>query len=181
MSGIKKLVYWDTGILVALLADEQRDPIEMQGIEEQVQLFDKNELIIYTSTITRIEVLHSQMSNKAVQGFESLLKRPNFQFAAVTNNVARIAHDIRDYYSKLKDEVGETLSTPDAIHLATAIDQKCDVFYTFDEKVRPGKSRSLVPLNGTIANKFYMKIEKPSPSSRFQPRLPGMKDAKEKR
>jgi hypothetical protein len=88
--------------------------------------------------------------------------------------VAEKAQNIRDYYSKTKDAISATITQPDAIHLASAISiTNCECFYTFDGKDKRGKSRSLLPLNSTIAGKYYLKIAKPGYGESFQARIPG--------
>jgi hypothetical protein len=41
MSGIKPIVYWDTCIWLAWIKNEKRDPGEMEGVQEQVDQFEK--------------------------------------------------------------------------------------------------------------------------------------------
>jgi predicted nucleic acid-binding protein len=177
MSGNEKIVYWDTGIFLTLLTGEERDPAERFGIQEQIKKFDAGGLKIITSVLTVTEVLRSQLPSDAAQKFTDLRKTPMLQFVNVTMQVANLAHDIRDYYSKHKeiDEIAATITTPDAIHVATAITNKCQTLYTLDYKDRPKKNRSLISLNGSIADgKHQLSIKKPSNSIKFQPKLPGM-------
>ncbi|HEX8165602.1 MAG TPA: PIN domain-containing protein [Beijerinckiaceae bacterium] len=64
--------------------------------------------------------------------------------------VASLAHDIRDHYMARAAEFGgKTLSTPDAIHLATAILYRADEFHTFDND-GSAKSLGLIPLSGNV-------------------------------
>jgi hypothetical protein len=64
--------------------------------------------------------------------------------------IASVAHDLRDYYSTRKAEFGgKTLSTPDAIHLATAIIYRVTEFHTFDND-GDAKSLGLLPLSGDV-------------------------------
>jgi predicted nucleic acid-binding protein len=170
MSG-EKLVYWDSGIFIAWLTDEARDPAEMQGIEEQIEAFEKGTLFICTSTLTLAEILPGQLPRKVREIFENLDRNRNFEFVQVTKKIARLAQELRDYYSRSKVGTSTTLAIPDSVYLATAIIQGCEVFYTFDAKERPGKSQALAPLSGTIAGKYYLKIEKPGPSSDYSPRM----------
>ena len=167
------LVYWDTCIFLALLKQEQRqDPADLEGTNEQSDLFDKGQLQIATSVITIIEVLRSSISQAAGDRFEKLGQRPNFFFVDTTSRIARIAHDIRDYYYNVQDGL-PPVSTQDSIHLATAIYFGCDKLYTFDEKNKPGKNRALIPLSGTIAGHYPLIIEKPRPSIMSLPMFSG--------
>jgi predicted nucleic acid-binding protein len=177
MSGNKiRSIYWDANIFIAWLSGENRDPDEMNGIAEQLEMLEKGKLIICTSTITLTEVLRSKLLPHNAELFGLLFKRPSYQLIDVSRKVIATAHDIRDYYSRHKEAASTDLTTPDAIHLASAIEEGCEVFYTFDGKDSRGKSRTLIPLSGPIAGGLhYLIIEKPKVSPNYQPKLPGMK------
>jgi hypothetical protein len=84
------------------------------------------------------------------------------------SKIASLAHDIRDHYMVRKDEFdGKTLSTPDAIHLATAVLYRVDEFHTFDGGGSSSKSLGLIPLSGDVGGHKLM-ICKP------QARNPGL-------
>lgn len=156
-------VYWDTGVFIALLAGDIDDVNAIASINQQLESFDEKKLIICTSVITIVEVLKSQLSSSSYDTFEKILKDEAFELVPVVARLAKIAHDIRDYYSRVKDDVGVTVATPDAIHLATAIAQQCTTLYTFDAKDRPNKSRALIPLSRKVIEKYYLpEIKKPS-------------------
>jgi predicted nucleic acid-binding protein len=156
-----KTVYWDTGIFIAWLNTEKRDQLETANIEEQLIQFENKKLILCTSVITLLEILPSQLSYKRYQLFENLSARSNFQFINVDITVSTIARNIRDYYSKIKDASSTTITQPDAIHLASAINRNCDCFYTLDQADKKGRSRGLLPLSGSIAKSYYLRIERP--------------------
>jgi hypothetical protein len=73
-----------------------------------------------------------------------LLRRVSRQ--AMDIRVAELAHDLRNHYAELG---GRMLSTPDAIHLATAIHYRADEFHTFDSGSST-KSLGLIPLSGNV-------------------------------
>jgi hypothetical protein len=82
----------------------------------------------------------------------------------VNARIARIAHDIRDFYARRNDGL-PTLTTPDALHLATAIAYECAAFYTLDAKNRPDKNRSLLSLSGgLVAGRYRLEVAKPTPT-----------------
>lgn len=173
MRGKQRLVYWDSGIFLAWLSNEPRAREEMDGIAEQIRSIDKGNLLVCTSTITLTEVLRSHLTDAQYNKFRSLFDGQKYQLIDVTRKIAFNAHEIRDYYSKLKDGLG-VVTTPDAIHLATAISRQpeCEYFYTFDGKNRPNKTRALLPLNGALAGgRFYLEVRKPLASKGFQPEL----------
>lgn len=59
--------------------------------------------------------------------FDGIMKRVHRQ--GIDLKDAGLAHDLRDYYINRKAEFdGKTLSTPDALHLATAILYRADEF-----------------------------------------------------
>jgi hypothetical protein len=75
-----------------------------------------------------------------------------------------LAHDIRDYYIiRAQEHGGKTLSTADAIHLATAILYRADEFHTFDER-GSAKNLGLIPLSGNVGG-HSLKICKPKATS----------------
>src|SRR5439155_17868067 len=83
-------------------------------------------------------------------------------------SIAGIAHNIRDFYSKRNDGL-PTVTTPDALHLATAIAFKCDKFCTFDgadvkRPDKPKRSRPLLSLGDVVAGQYRLVIVKPKPS-----------------
>lgn len=149
MPGDSPLYYWDTCLFLAWLKDEERPTGEMDGVRELIERSRRREARLMTSTLTSVEVLSSKMPVGFDNLFNSLLKR--ISRASVDIKVAAIAHDLRDFYAARQAEVGnKTLSTPDAIHLATAILYRADEFHTFDER---GSSRNLglLPLSGNVA------------------------------
>ncbi len=63
-----------------------------------------------------------------------------------------MAGEIRDYYQKRKElDDLPTVTTPDAVHLATAILHDVDEMHTFDQNDKPNKRRALIPLSGNVA------------------------------
>src|SRR5436853_6164062 len=105
MSGSKpELVYWDAGIFLAWMTDEQRaDPADLEGIKEQVKLFSDGKLQLATSVITLTEILESQLPHGARETFEKLFQRRNCHLVNLDRNMASIAHNIRDFYSTRTD------------------------------------------------------------------------------
>ncbi|MBW8011690.1 MAG: type II toxin-antitoxin system VapC family toxin [Chloroflexi bacterium] len=162
MAGREK-VYWDACIFIAHLNNEHRaDPLDMQGVGELVRLIDQEQLEIVTSTITIVEVLESRIQLNAYEIFREYFGRRNVHLLDVTREIAELSHEIRDYYQD--DSSGlTTVSTPDAIHLATAITFECDIFHTFDEINRPTRPRALIPLPQPIAGRYAIPIQKPTP------------------
>ncbi len=170
MSGIRR-VYWDAGIFISWLSNEQRsDPDETAGILELATDFDNQSLEIVTSTLSIIEVSRIKIRPDQLKKFEDLAGRHNFLFQDMTREVATTAREIRDYYLKNRPSDDTVILTPNAIHLATAIEKNCEYLYTFDAKDKQGKSRGLIPLSGKIANRYYLEIGISYSRSKFQPK-----------
>lgn len=162
----KPLIYWDACIFLGYLQDEKRnDPMDMLGVQELVTRIDKDDLQLVTSVVTLCEVLESRLTVDQKSKFESLFRRRNFHLVDVHSRIARIAHDIRDYYQQMKvNDNLPTVGTPDALHLGTAIYMECTRFYTFDEKDEPRKRRAIIPLSPVVAEQYNLIIEKPTPT-----------------
>lgn len=153
-------VYWDACIFIAWILDEQRPTGQMEGVYYWANEIQKGKVILVTSNITRAEVLDCTLTDEQKKKFEGFLKRPNVSTPAANNKIMGIVHEIRDYYQNLKSSGQTTLptvTTPDAIHLATGIYYECDEFHTFDEKDKP-KRRALIPLSNNVAGKYRLKI-----------------------
>jgi predicted nucleic acid-binding protein len=158
MSGVSPLYYWDTCLFLAWLQDENRKSGEMDGVREIIERSKRREVRLMTSTLTSVEVLSSKIPTGFDTLFASLLKR--ISRVAVDIKVASMAHDLRNYYASRPQEFSnKTLSTPDAIHLASAIIYRADEFHTFDG-AGSAKSLGLLPLSGNLAG-HGLKICKP--------------------
>ena len=166
MNGKTETIYLDACIFLAHLKNETRqDPRDMAGVEELTQKIDRLEVNLVTSVITLSEVLESGVPVNARDTFLRLFQRRHCHLIDVTARIAEIAHNIRDYYRKQQAIDGlPTVATPDALHLATAIEVECDVFYTFDEKDDPKRKRGLIPLNPVVAGQYSLSIKKPAPT-----------------
>ncbi|MEE9163001.1 MAG: PIN domain-containing protein [Candidatus Neomarinimicrobiota bacterium] len=158
----KPLLYWDSCIFLAWLQNERDKGADvLAGIEEIVRYIHKNQAILITSAMTRAEVLRSTLTAKQVAVLDGVLQRRNVEVVETLGPVWDLAHDIRDHYKQLSQIGGpRTVSLPDAVHLATAINRGVDVFYTLDEKDRKDKPRALIPLSHNVAGRDLL-IEKP--------------------
>ena len=140
--------YWDTCLFLAWLNDEQRKTGEMDGIREIIARHKRREVKLVTSVLTQVEVLRSKMPVGVETSFTGLLKR--MSRLSMDIKIASLAHDLRNHYASVVAATGgKTLSTPDAIHLATAIHYRVDEFHTFDEK-DGSSSLGLISLSGNV-------------------------------
>jgi len=144
MPGNTPVYYWDTCLFLAWLKDEERKAGEMDGVREVIDRSKRREVKIITSVLTSVEVLASKIPAGMDTLFNGLLKRINR--VGMDIRVASLAHDLRNHYAVIG---GKTLSTPDAIHLATAIMYRADQFHTFDEE-GSRQSLGLIPLSGNV-------------------------------
>jgi predicted nucleic acid-binding protein len=157
------LYYWDSCVFLAWLKDENRDHIEKVNLLNVVQQIQKNEARLITSVLTKAEILRSTLTENAKEKLDKILKRRNCGVLATDDRIWNLVHDLRDYYQQLKIQDNlPTLTTPDAVHLATAIHYEANAFHTFDKNDEPPRRRALIPLSGNIANKYEMTICVPS-------------------
>ena len=122
----------DSCIFIAWLTRDTRYPLAAIG--ELFEDFRAGRIRICTSTVTRIEVLESKNRGN-YQDFLALRAHPNFTWVQCTSRVADDSFAIRELLMAAKPGItgGKiTTSTPDSIHLASAVDAECTVFYTLD-------------------------------------------------
>lgn len=172
MSNKRKVIQWDSCILIALITGESRPKEDMDGLRECLEKVEKGEVDLIISGMYEVEVLHKskpEVADKLIR----ILRRPNVSIMPVDIRVLQLAGIIRQYYVELKATDGKpALEQSDAIHLATAIHYQVDEFYTFDDGKK--KSRSLLSLDGNVAG-HSLKIRKP-PVTQFRiPTVPPIK------
>lgn len=169
MNGTKKLIYWDSCIFISWLKNEQRpDPKDMVGVIDTIERLKRREVTLITSTITQTEIAACNVGQLVMPLLDDLMKRKNIQRLSVDIKISQMARTLRDFYQnepykldKDGNKIGsKTLSVPDAIHLATAILHKADVFHTFDASDKKG-NLGLIPLNGNVAG-HNLRVEKPN-------------------
>ncbi len=148
------IFYWDACIFITYLKGEQIINGALEGIEEIEKKVNKKEASIVTSVITFSEILQSKITPEKFDKFIQLFGRNNYTPYNVDEDIAKLAGEIRDYYNTTSNK----LTTPDAIHIATAIHLNVDTLHTFDGC---GNNPGLIQFNGTIAGKYSLKIETP--------------------
>lgn len=117
-------IYLDTNLYIAFFEDRS-------GISKRVENFlvDPNVEIV-ASPLVHMELLiaplrekHEQLTN-IYQNLEKFIT--NFRYADFSLKTSQTAAMLRAKYG---------LATPDCIHLATAIEEKADIFYTADKGI----------------------------------------------
>lgn len=170
MSGkAKPLLYWDSCVFLAWIQEEGppfRKVEDMDGLQRVARLVGKGEMKLCTSVLTHVEILACKMDDTAKKRYENVFLRPEVIEIGVDSPIALLASELRDFYIAAKDRLpieqrknALTLSTPDAIHLATAIHYGAEEFHTFDgdDKSNPD---GLLRLGNMVA-KYPLKIRKP--------------------
>lgn len=119
-----KTVGLDTAPLIFFI--ERRQPY-VDLLRPFFQSVDRGDILVVTSTVTLLEVLvhpirHGDES-LAYEYNDILLSAPHIFTVSVTPATAQIAAELRANHS---------LKTPDAIHLATAINHHAEAFITND-------------------------------------------------
>lgn len=156
------IYYWDACLFLAWLKDEAtRQPGEMDGVRDVVDRVKRRDVQLVTSTITFTEVMSADLPAGVANLFRDLMKRRNVTPVSVDVPIANFASDLRAHYKARPTEYnGKTISTPDAIHLATAILYKVDEFHTFDNG-KKGNSLGLLQLDGNVGG-HKMRVCKPT-------------------
>jgi predicted nucleic acid-binding protein len=148
VAGAEPTYYWDTCLFLAWLKDEQRPTGEMDGVREIIERSKRKEVRIVTSVLTKVEVLSGKIPVGMDTLFSGLMKR--IHPIGMDIKVAQVAHDLRNHYVVNRAQHGgKILSTPDAIHLATAILYRVNEFHTFDQD-GDSKHLGLLPLSGDV-------------------------------
>lgn len=165
-----KSIYIDTGIFLAFLKNEQRDPSEVQGMVELFEGVDNGKVTVCVSDIIYTEIIPIYLPAEVYNSLKFLLLKENIVRVAADSRICQLAGQLRGSYNSQYNKQGITLGTPDAIHLATAIDAKCSTFYTFDGSdgsLQRNGELKLIPLSYDFENKYQLKIMAPySDSSR---------------
>lgn len=132
--------------------DENRPKEEMDGIASILEDNKNGKNLILTSVITMAETLAAKLGPAAEAQFQACFKGGPISMISVDWAVSLKARELRDFYGRQKS--GLVLSTPDAIHLATAIIHGVNEFHTFDgknTKKHGEKTLGLLQLNGAVA------------------------------
>lgn len=137
MAGNSQVIYLDTCVFITWLTNEKtRTAEEIEAIAEIFRRMEKREIRIVTSVITISEILPGKIPAGVYEMLDRAMRHPNFTRYMVDIRVAKLTQDIRDYYVRNPTKDGSrVLKTPDAIHMATAILARANVFHTTDERL----------------------------------------------
>jgi len=144
----RKTYYWDSCAFIAWLDGGKGHPAEViAGLGEIAKEVTENKANLCTSVITEPEILKGKLTTDQTTRFENLFKRRNVIQINMDSRIAKKASEIRDHYNSR----GVKISTPDSIHLATAIIYQVDEFDTLDGAGERPRRNDLLPLNGDVA------------------------------
>lgn len=147
------LYYWDTAPLIAWITDEKRtDASEMSGLAEVVEMIERGHAVLMTSVLWRAEVLDLHLTAMQRRRLDASFDGQSVIELQIDSRIMDLSSQIRSFHgASKKKETIKKISTPDAIHLASAIHYNASEFHTFDGK-RTGKNNGgLLTLNGNVA------------------------------
>jgi hypothetical protein len=136
-------------------------------LKQLTQACRDNELDVYTSVLSIAECTHAggAMSQNVRSTFQSLLM--SGQYVKLVQLTPFIAIDARD----LRWQHGVSLRGADAIHVASALDRKCDEFITTDGQAKKMAAKAtLAQLGLRVIRAFETKC---LPAKYLQLGLPG--------
>jgi hypothetical protein len=165
----RSILYWDSCAFLALLKKEQQHgPDELPALEHMASDFDQGLIYLASSTITILEVLSANVDDEKRAVFEGVLQRSNFVLVEANESVMRDAARVRKYYHHaVCDGEGKPLivSSPDAIHVASAIAIEAEELITLDCKNKPKqREMGLIQLGakGKILGTYAISIKTPA-------------------
>lgn len=123
----------------------ESNPAYVKSAHKLLRKIESGEFVALFSVIGMIEVLTGPKKagdfRLAQQYKELLISYPHLQIISLNEDVIDIASDLRAKYN---------LATPDAIHIATAIYERADVFVTNDKALKKVKEISIKLLNEVV-------------------------------
>lgn len=136
--GISKL-YVDSAPLIYYVEEHIAYVDQMEYI---LNIVDKNSIEVVSSVLTLAEVLVLPVRTGAYQVAQLyraiLMNRETCTLAVISENIAIEAASIRARYR---------INTPDALHIASAIEFRCDAFLTNDHKLRAVQELNVLVLD----------------------------------
>jgi predicted nucleic acid-binding protein len=134
----------------------------MAGLAEVVDLVEQGKAILMTSVLWRVEVLDSSLTPAQKRRIEDAFTSRSIQELSIDSRVMQLAGEIRSFHHAAKSKSTHTaVSTPDAIHLASAIQYGAMEFHTFDGARSGANPGGLLTLSGNVAG-HKLKICKPN-------------------
>lgn len=121
------LICWDSCVLIDWITGNNPDRIK--NITPVIEGIESRQYRLVVSTLIYVEVLECTMPDGVIANFENFMKNvEEVEVATVDTHIAKKAQTIRNLCRKN----GKKISTPDAVHLATAIVSGATSLHTFD-------------------------------------------------
>jgi predicted nucleic acid-binding protein len=128
-------VYFDTNIFIYAFESTVLYRAQLASLAD---VLDEEKCVVFTSEFTLSEILTKPFRDnmlEAAAGYREMLEDSTIRLAPITRSIL-----IRS--AMLRGQLG--LKTPDAVHVATAVDSGCSAFLTNDSAIRLPKSIELV-------------------------------------
>jgi predicted nucleic acid-binding protein len=158
----RERVYLDTNVILDWVS-RRLDSGSHSGVGGLIGAICSNQLDAVVSDIARLEVMECKSEPTMWKAWTSLRARRNVQVAGCTRAVMDRAAEIRNHYQGLKDSGVTTKrapSTPDVIHVATALIFDCQTMYSFDQG-RKANDTSPLDMGPLVMAKYPLKIIRP--------------------
>ena len=134
-----KRVYLDANVVIYFVEQHPRFfPVLLQ------HMFDANgteQVACVTSDLCRLEVRVLPLREDDI----SLLKRYDAFFSTLHTHAAPLSREVFDLATQLRAD--HRLKTPDALHLAAALQSGCDEFWTLDDRLNCAAQHRLSVIN----------------------------------
>ncbi len=117
-------IYWDSCIFIYYLEAEEHIQLKLR-----TQLQSVENVILCHTALTELECRVEPMRNAKIEllnQYDRLFVSPLTKRLALNDSVFRYATELR---------AAQHLKTPDALHLAAAIEHGCDSFWTRDHRL----------------------------------------------
>jgi len=160
--------YWDTCLFIAYLQNREDEQDIVNVVDALLRgAREKNERLILISTMVLAEIRPRDIYDDfhwSVARDLFYTNRPYMKIQALTPRLADLASSIGGDHN--------SLTPPDTVHVATALSEQVDIFYTLDGKHEHGARRrsDLLEYDGKIG-KPPLKIKVPTMPLSTQLRL----------
>ena len=134
-----KRVYFDTNIFIYIFEDY---PDYEKPISIILNCIDSKNISTFTSEITLGEILVHPLKNGDTETAEKYINILNDRFFVTLSPTTQKTHIDA---AKVRAFSGEKY--PDAVHIATALHNDCEIFITNDKKIKPRKDIEIIYLD----------------------------------
>lgn len=121
---------WDSCLFIDMWSAEPQSADRRSQLKYVLDAVDRESAILVTSTLVATEVLDIIDDPLKRRDFERVMALPSVLCQPVTMPIAKLAGRVRQ---SLRPK--HRLKSMDALFIATAINQKCDVLHTYDDQL----------------------------------------------